>query len=84
MDLSLRKEVREEYAMSQTSNPHDPVGFVIIKPFATVVRTTFDDNDLSTVKSRLLSSPSPRTSGRCRHWICWRTAVATRGPEGIS
>jgi hypothetical protein len=66
MDLSLRKEVREEYAMCQTSNPHDPVGFVIIKPFATVVRTTFDDNDLSTVKSRLLSSPSPRVPPACQ------------------
>ena len=32
------------------------------RPFATVVRITFDDNDLSTVKSRLLSSRSPRVS----------------------
>jgi hypothetical protein len=36
------------------------------RPFATVVRTTFDDNDLSTVKSRLLSSRSPRVPPACQ------------------
>ena len=35
-------------------------------PFATVVRTTFDDNELSTVKSRLLSSRSPRVPLACQ------------------
>ena len=35
-------------------------------PFATVVRTTFDDNDRSTVKSRLLSSRSPRVPPACQ------------------
>jgi hypothetical protein len=34
--------------------------------FATVVPTTFDDNDLSTVKSRLLSSRSPRVPPACQ------------------
>jgi hypothetical protein len=36
------------------------------RPFATVVRTTFDDNGVSTVKSRLLWSPSPRFSPACQ------------------
>ena len=36
------------------------------RPFATVVRTTFDDNDRSTVKSRLLSSRSPRVPPACQ------------------
>jgi hypothetical protein len=36
------------------------------RPFATVVRTIFDDNDLSTVKSRLLWSPSPRVPPACQ------------------
>jgi hypothetical protein len=36
------------------------------RPFATVVRTTFDDNELSTVKSRLLWSPSPRVPPACQ------------------
>ena len=36
------------------------------RPFATVVRTTFDGNDLSTVKSRLLSSRVPRVPPACQ------------------
>ena len=36
------------------------------RPFATVVRTTFDDNDRSTVKSRLLSSRSPWVLSACQ------------------
>ena len=35
-------------------------------PFATVFHTTFDDKDLSTVKSRLLSSRSPRVPPACQ------------------
>ena len=36
------------------------------RPFATVVRTIFDDNDLSTVRSGRLSSRSPRVPPACQ------------------
>jgi hypothetical protein len=50
------------------------------RPFATVVRTTFDDNGLSTVKPRLLLSPSPRVVKR----PCQRPTPSRQGNFGLT